>query len=64
LDTIESTRITISEDEAVLLYPKIKEFVFRNNGTKPDIMSQDPLERRLAEALLYLQRKKREEAQK
>jgi len=64
LDTIESTRINISEDEAVLLYPKIKEFVLRNDGTKPDIMSQDPLERRLAEALLYLQRKKREEAQK
>jgi hypothetical protein len=64
LDTIESTRINISEDEAVLLYPKIKEFVLRNDGKKPDIMSQDPLERRLAEALLYLQRKKREEAQK
>jgi hypothetical protein len=62
LDTIESTRITVSEEEAVLLYPKIQAFVKRT-GNKPDIMSQDPLERRLAEALLFLQRKKREAAQ-
>lgn len=62
LDTIESTRINISEEEAVLLYPKIQAFVKRT-GNKPDIMSQDPLERRLAEALLFLQRKKREAAQ-
>lgn len=62
LDTIESTRINVSEEEAVLLYPKIQAFVKRT-GNKPDIMSQDPLERRLAEALLFLQRKKREAAQ-
>jgi superfamily II DNA or RNA helicase len=63
LDTIESTRLQITEDEAVLLYPKIKEFVLRNNGKKPDISSLDPVERRLAEGLLYLQRKKREAKQ-
>lgn len=62
LDTIESTRITVSEEEAVLLYPKIQAFVKRT-GNKPDVMSQDPLERRLAEALLFLQRKKREVTQ-
>ncbi len=62
LDTIESTRITVTEEEAILLYPKIQAFV-RRTGNKPDIMSQDPLERRLAEALLFLQRKKREAAQ-
>lgn len=63
LETIESTRLTITEEEAVLLYPKIVSFVKRN-GTKPDITSIDPLERRLAEVLLYLQKKKREESNK
>jgi hypothetical protein len=63
IDTIESTRLLITEEEAVLLFPKIKDFVARNNGTKPDISSPDPLERRLAEALLFIQRKKREAAQ-
>jgi hypothetical protein len=59
MDTIESTRLLITEGEAVILYPKIKDFIARN-GSKPEINSPDPLERRLAEALLYLQRKKRE----
>jgi hypothetical protein len=63
MDTIESTRLIITEEEAVLLYPKIKDFVARNNGAKPDISSPDPLERRLAEALLFIQRKKRETTQ-
>ncbi len=60
MDTIESTRLLITEEEAVILYPKIKDFMARNGGNKPEISSPDPLERRLAEALLYLQRKKRE----
>lgn len=63
MDTIESTRLVITEEEAVLLYPKIKDYIARNGGAKPEISSPDPLERRLAEALLYLQRKKREAKQ-
>ena len=63
MDTIESTRLLITEEEAVILYPKIKDFMARNGGNKPEISSPDPLERRLAEALLYLQRKKREASQ-
>lgn len=59
MDTIESTRLLITEEEAVILYPKIKDYVART-GNKPDISSPDPLERRLAEALLFIQRKKRE----
>ncbi len=63
LEAIESTRLTITEEEAVLLYPKIVSFVKRN-GTKPEITSIDPLEKRLAEVLLYLRKKKREEENK
>jgi hypothetical protein len=59
IDAIESTRLAISEEEAVLLYPKITDFIART-GNRPDITSSDPLERRMAEAVLYIQRKKRE----
>ncbi len=59
-DAIESTRSTMTEEEAVILYPKIKDFIKRNNDQKPYIKSEDPLERRLAEALLYIQKKKYE----
>lgn len=59
-DAIESTRITMTEEEAIILYPKIKDFVKRYDGIRPDTRSEDPLERRLAEALLYIQRKKYE----
>ena len=58
-DTIASTRIDITEDEAVLLWPKLKLFV-EVKGHRPDINSRDESEKRLAEVLLYLQRKKQE----
>lgn len=58
-DTIESTRLQITEEEAVLLWPKIKDFVRTHNGSQPDINSIDPLERRLAEALLYIKNQRR-----
>lgn len=58
-DTIESTRLQITEEEAVLLWPKIKEFVHTHNGSQPDMNSIDPLERRLAEALLYIKNQRR-----
>ncbi len=58
-DTIESTRLQITEEEAVLLWPKIKDFVRVHNNNQPDIASVDPLERRLAEALLYIKNQRR-----
>jgi superfamily II DNA or RNA helicase len=57
-DTIEATRIQMSEDEAILLWPKIQKFV-RENGQEPKISSADPLEARMAEALIYLKDQKR-----
>ncbi|HEN5455979.1 TPA: ATP-dependent helicase, partial [Legionella pneumophila] len=49
-EAIESTRIQMTDEEAVLLWPKINSFVQNNQGKHPDINSLDPLERRLAEA--------------
>ena len=58
-DVIAETRIEITEDEALLLWPKIKLFV-QVKGRKPQLNAHDPSEKRMAEAIVYLQRKKRE----
>ena len=60
-DAIEATRIQMSAEEAVMLWPKIKSFVQNNNGKQPDINSLDPLERRLAEARIYIQNERRKQ---
>jgi hypothetical protein len=58
-DAIELTRIQMTEEEAVLLWPKIKSFVKNSGGRKPDMNSLDPLEKRMAEALIFLQNERR-----
>jgi len=60
-ETIEATRITISEEEVLLLYPKIKEFIAMY-GKKPNISSGDPLEKRMAEAIIYINEQRRKHA--
>ncbi|HGO6694182.1 TPA: ATP-dependent helicase, partial [Legionella pneumophila] len=60
-EAIEATRIQMTDEEAILLWPKIKSFVQNNNEKKPDINSIDPLERRLAEALIYIQNQRRQQ---
>ena len=59
-ETILASRIEMSEDEAKLLWAekKIQEFTKTNNGNHPDIKSDDPLERRYAEAIVILKRMK------
>jgi hypothetical protein len=57
-EVIEATRIQVSEEEAVLIWPKIKEFYAKNNK-EPNINSNDPLERRMAEVLIYIKVQKR-----
>lgn len=54
-DTITSTRIELSEEEALDLFPKIKTWK-QVHGKAPDIRSDDPTEKRLAAALLFLQK--------
>ncbi|MYM18906.1 ATP-dependent helicase [Brevibacterium sp. 5221] len=58
-DTITSTKIEFSEEEALALYPKIKTWV-QVNGKRPDVRSEDPVEKRMAAALLFLQKLKQQ----
>jgi superfamily II DNA or RNA helicase len=60
-DAIETTRVDMSEEEALLLWPKIQAFV-RKTGERPDYRAADPLEQRLAGALLLLQKQRREQS--
>ncbi len=62
-DTIESTRIEMTQEEVRILWPKAKEFKERT-GKSPNISSTDPLEKRLAEAIIYLKRIKTKQMQK
>ena len=57
-DTIAGTRIQVSEEEATIVYPKIKAFRAKH-GRLPDRNALNPLERRMGEVLLYLQNEKR-----
>ena len=58
-ETIESQRIAMTDEEAIILWKdKIIQFVNKNNR-QPDINSNFPLERRMAEAIIYLKNKKR-----
>jgi superfamily II DNA or RNA helicase len=61
-DVIEATRIEMTDEEIMILYPKIKEFMQTHGGKKPDIKSSNSQERRLAEAIIkineYARRKK------
>ena len=58
-DTITAARIEISEEEALVLWPKIQVWA-KVNGRKPDVRSDEPTEKRYAEAVLFLQRKKQQ----
>lgn len=58
-DAIDETRIEMSEEEALLLWRKIQAFV-RKTGERPDLNSADPLQRRMAAALIVLQKQRRE----
>ena len=58
-DVIASTRIQMTLDEALLLYPdKVKAFMDKN-GREPSVTSSDSLEKRMAEAIIYLKDLKR-----
>lgn len=57
-DTIEATRINMNFEEAKILWPKIQEYVKMYNK-QPDLNSSDPLERRMAECIIYLKEEKR-----
>jgi superfamily II DNA or RNA helicase len=57
-DTIEATRIKMDFEEAKILWPKIVEFK-KMYSKEPSLMANDPLERRMAECIIYLKEEKR-----
>lgn len=58
---LQAMRISMTDDEAILLWPKINTF-FSTTGRTPNLDSLDPLERRMAEALIYLRQIKSEQS--
>ena len=60
-DQIAATRIEFTEEEALALFPKIQTWV-KVNGRRPDVRAEDPNEKRLAAALLFLQKLKQQRA--
>lgn len=50
---IQALKVQMTDDEALVLWPKIQDF-FRIKGKEPSFDALDPLEKRMAEALVYL----------
>lgn len=58
---IQSTKIEMTEAEAIILWPKIKEWRERT-GEAPSLQFFDPKEKRMAEAIIFLRELKRQRA--
>ena len=56
---IQSIKIEMTEEEAIMLWPKIKQWIGRT-GEAPNLQSYDPKEKRMAEAVIYLLELKRQ----
>ncbi|MBD8019092.1 ATP-dependent helicase [Weeksellaceae bacterium Sa1CVA4] len=61
-DTITAIKIEMTEQEAILLWPKIKEFRAKT-GEEPSLQSFDQKEVRMAEAIIFLREAKRQRQQ-
>jgi len=60
-ETIDAGRIKMTDEEAVILYrDKIGPFMEKHKR-EPELNSTDPLERRMAEAIVYLRNKRRQQ---
>nr|MDA3823382.1 ATP-dependent helicase [Bacteroidales bacterium] len=57
-ESIESTKITMTQEEAIVLWPKLKEFRVKN-GQEPRLEASDLIEKRLAECLIYIREQRR-----
>lgn len=53
-DTIAGSRIDMSDEDALVLVPQIKQFVVAHNGKYPSLNSNDKNEKLLAQAQAYL----------
>lgn len=59
-DVVVGMRVSVTEEEAVIFWPKIEEFI-EVKGKEPSITSNDPLEKRYAEVIAYVRRKHQED---
>jgi hypothetical protein len=59
-ETIEATRIQMDFEEAKILWPKVLEFV-KTNSRQPSFTALDPIEKRMAECIVYLKEEKRKQ---
>ena len=58
-ESIEATRLIMTDEEAVVLWPKVREFV-KVHGREPNLNALDLRERRLAETIVYLKNQRRQ----
>ena len=58
-DTIAMQRITVTDEEAVILYKEKIPAFMKEHKREPNINSHDPLEKRMAEAIILLRNKQR-----
>ena len=52
-ETIDAKRISFDEDELIYIWPKVEEF-YQSTGKRPDHKSNEPFERRMGEAILFM----------
>jgi hypothetical protein len=52
-ETITAAKIAMTEEEAVMLWPRIQQFK-KDKGVEPNLASPNPMEKRLAEALAFV----------
>ena len=60
-ETIDSQKIIMTNEEAVILYKKIGEFITKHDR-EPKLTSRDSREKRMAEAIIFLKNKKRQQS--
>lgn len=59
-EAVSATKSQVSEEEAVILWPKIKQFT-REQGREPLLTSSEPIEVRYAEALAFIRKMKQQQ---
>ncbi|WP_272577097.1 hypothetical protein [Providencia sp. PROV274] len=57
-EAIEATKISMTQEEAIELWPKLKAFT-KQTGREPSLESSNLIEKRLAECLIYIREQRR-----
>ncbi|WP_205941340.1 DEAD/DEAH box helicase [Pectobacterium versatile] len=58
-EAVSASRSQVSEEEAIILWPKIKQFT-REQQREPSLNANDPIEKRYAEALAFIRKMKQQ----